>query len=414
MKTLFFRNQWKTTMYLMLSFFVILLFYNRITSTFDQRYTTFQSEYIRTQDTENREQFFLSLERDSREAEKIVQAIEHFEGYGDGVQAENRDPVLEAAGIDYYADYDMLRWKEEMLRAPGKYSETVEDDYLLLMQLSQRLGNEKNLVSHVENNKELALRGMRRNDPQYIKYMMAYEQLKNIRTEFVIQDPVAAEKFLGYFENDIYLIIVFALSFFSVFSNLIQNKMSNQILLSKTGMRRFAFSQTGISAMTAAVWVWIYYGAVLLIFCGGRLGNIPWDLPIQAINGYETVCYAFTVGQYIFFSVLLKTGYCVFTTLIFLLLSVLSKNNIISAFMAFVYCGGVYAACKFLSQREAPQGNLLLGSAKYLFSDFPYLCLGTHAVPWHLCWLALIIALSMLLVMIIVLVSKVTAKRWAL
>ena len=112
--------------------------------------------------------------------------IENFEYYDKEIFEELIDPVLMAGGGVNYVNSDMIVWREEMLKMPGQYTQTVSDDYYMLIQLSQRLYNQENFKEQISNSMEIMRRGIRRNDSLSVVYEVVLEQLKQIDDDFSV------------------------------------------------------------------------------------------------------------------------------------------------------------------------------------------------------------------------------------
>lgn len=413
MLKIFFRKQLKTCVLIVLFFSLFLFFQNSIDSKFTERYYAVQEEYIEESGVKNNQAFFEQLEADEKQADKTVNAIESFENYDKEIVYNNIDPALIASGAYTYANYEMIVWREEMLAMPGVFAKTVADDSYMLSQLSQRFANQKNFDLNLWNNLELMRRGMRRNDGDYGKYSAVYKELQKIDADFAFADTLVMDKILSYIENDFYIIVLLALCFFSVFSNATQNRITNQIVISPKGIRKYVRGQCLISVCFTVITITFYYIGIILLLSGGNFSAISWQLPIQAINGYENISYAFSAGQYFFYLVLAKTLYCILTVSVFLFLSSLSKNNIISALLCGLYCTVVIILYNINLTDRHDISISLLGSSKYLFSDLPFLQLGNLLISYYFSFLVGVVFIAVILLILTVFLSKYTAKRWA-
>ena len=407
------KTQWKSALSLVLFFCFLLVGYNGIALKFDERYSKYQTAYMESLNTNDRTEFFIQLEKDSTQAKQIVSAIEKFDSYdGDRASSEVIDPLMAAAGGQEYVNYEMIAWREEMLQMPGTYAETLSDDDYMLMQLSSRLSNQKNIEEIIANQVELANRGMRRNDRKYAVYESTYEELEKVDTEFPVQDTLITDKILDYMEADFYLVILLVLLVFGVFSNLIQTKITNQIVVSKLGIRRFVVRQSVVSIVITLITVILYYVGMILIFSNGNIGNVAWNLPIQAIFGYENLHVAYSVGQYILLYFVMKSVYCLTTVCVILMLSAVSKNTIISAFASALYCGCMFMAFHSLVNNGSVYGLLFIGSVRPLLVEFPYISVGTTVISYFWVYLVVLLLMAGIFFELTVYLSKFTAKRW--
>ena len=160
MFNMFIKKQWNLAIFIVLSYFLILLFYDNLNNRFSERYINEQGNYI-IKTKEDRKVFFNTLDLDLEKSREIVSAIENYENYDSEIIYDEIDPALITAGVNSYATYDMIIWKEEMLNMPGKWGETISDDYFMLIQLSERFRNQRNFELNLSNNIELMDRGMR-------------------------------------------------------------------------------------------------------------------------------------------------------------------------------------------------------------------------------------------------------------
>ncbi len=404
------KSQWKTVISLLGFFAVALLFSVGLESKTGLRFLSEQTAYLSHFSDQNLTGFFDTADADLDAAQSRVDSIENYEEYEGNLFTEMQDPVLAAAGIENAADYDMLVWKEKMLQMPGTYTDSIENDARMLRQLLQRLENERKFQFHLDNQLELARRGMRRNDGSYLKYAAAEKELKKINSDFPLQDPVYAERILSYLEKDFYLILLLALTFFAAFSNTAQTGVVNQIVLSSMGIRKYVKKQLAAAVCVTIAAVSIYMGLLLLIF-GGTPDHIPWALPLQAVNGYETVTFAVSVGGYLVLLLAFKLLFCLFHVFAVLLLSLLSRNTIVSALLVSAYCGVLLFLYHLLSGQGAFAGDLLIGSCRTLLSEHPFLMVGNAVIPCHFCAAAAIIAGTGGLWFIMVLLAKRIAER---
>lgn len=414
MTSILFKKQWKKIVILIVFFCCILSVRNGINSEFTDRYDSYQKKYMNQFDLSDRTQFFENLNKDKKEAQKIVSSIEYYESYDKDVANETLDDLMDIlTGNVSYANYDMAVWKKEMLNMPGKYSETVSDDAYMLSQLSRRLANQNTFEESLENNIEIMNRGIRRDAGQTEKYGAVLSELQKVDTEFAVADTIIIDKILKYIEADYFIIILIVLSVFSIFSSVLQNKISNHILVSKMGMKKFALSQIAVTLGIILLGLVIYYAGVILALSKGNIGEIPWSLPIQAINGYENISFAFSVGQYFLISVVIKAIYCIFITSVVLLISILCKNTVISAVLSFAGCYGLVNLYNvWMVEKDLSYGSLLIGSSQFLWSNVPYLYVGGGIVPYVVVYVGIIVLLSLVMFFITVSASKVMAKKW--
>lgn len=411
MLNMFIKKQVKTSIFIVLVFCLIYLLYNEINSNFAERYSSIQDSYMQTINSENRAEFFDFLDSDLQQARKLVSTIENYESYDGEVIFKEIDPLLAAANANNYATYDMIIWKEEMLDMPGKWCETIEDDYYMLVQLSDQLNNQRNFDENLSNNIELMSRGMRRNDSDFKKYELVNIELNKINTTFSYANTLTTNRILDYIEKDCFIIILLALTYFSVFSNAVQNKITQQIIISARGMRKYAVEQYLAVIILTSVSFILYYLCIIFVLGKGNLFDLHWQMPIQTINGYENISYAFTVGDYFARALFIKFLHSLFIVSIFTFVSIVSRNNTIAAILCSVLCGIIFIPTALSTGENMFLNTLLLGESKYLFSDLPFVSIGGNLFPLSLCFISTIILSSAIIFGTIVYLSKIIVKR---
>ena len=202
------KKQWKSAVLIVVFFCGLLFMKNGIETKFTHRYLEPQRNYMEEYNLADRDVFFASLIDDRKTSNKVITAIENFESYDKELFEDLIDPVLMAGGEVSYVNSDMVVWREEMLQMPGQYTQTVSDDYYMLIQLSQRLYNQENFEELINNSMEIMRRGIRRNDGLSAVYKVILEQLNQIDDGFSVQDTILVDDLLGYLETDIFILII--------------------------------------------------------------------------------------------------------------------------------------------------------------------------------------------------------------
>lgn len=423
MFSLLFKKQYKNILLYVLFFCSILFALNQSTTQFDTRYEKDQQRYLNSFDLTDTETFFETLEADAKEASQIVLDIQYFNSYDDFDKeqyAELLDPLLLLTGDASYATYDMLVWQKNMLSLPGKYTQSVLDDDYMLRQLNSEFGAQKNFVDNIENLKSLSQRGLRRNDYKYTLYVQTLAHLEDIDTNLSVTRTYYVEKVLDYITSDysIYALILFA--FFASFSGLAQNKISHTILISKMGMRHFVKLQILVNILTSLLGFFVYY-LLQFILLGGFHHIEAWNIPIQAVNGYEYTMISFSALEYLLFLLFTKALFAVVVAVLSSLLSLICRNNMLSALLHAVVCGIWYFMYSntqleqfFISTNmmNSTPYTLFTGGGNILVTYFPYFMIGNYPFFYGYAYILLLIGLANLLFAIAILGSnKLTRKQ---
>ena len=394
-----FLRQWKKALGLVLFLCAFLLM--QADGSFNQERYEHQSAYMERFDLWDRDAFFATLSQNYAEAEQRIADIDNFVGYDGVIPEGSTDRYGE------YTDYNMLLWRSQMYKAPGKYADTTYEDFTILMSLSNRLRNLESIQEIIANQEEIMHRGIRRGGVKLLKYKECLRQLQQIEFDyFPVVDTQDTDRLLDYLDADYYIIILLTLIFFAAFSTAAQEKITNLVLTTKTGMRRFAWAQL-LSALVLSVGCLVlYYGSLLLIYSRGDLNNITWQLPIQAINGYDTILLNMRVWQYVLLSIGLKSLYCIALVAVILLISLLCKNNVFSALGAVLLCGGIVFAYSLRGQA------LLIGILHPLVVDLCFVNLNGFLIPHTVLFALGAVAVILVCGAVSVLISKSVARRW--
>ena len=404
-------RQWKKALGLLLFLCVVTVLGARSSFENRGRFYEYQTVYMESFDLWQRDAFFARLEKDNDEASALTLMIQNYEGYTGTRPDGSDDPLLSMFGT--YTDYNMLLWQAQMLQAPGKYSPTVEDDALMLHQLDSRLSSLKNVQKTIQNQIEVMNRNIRRGGKLVPVYEECLRQLQNIDTEtFPVEDTLHIDLLLHYLKLDWRIQIVLALIFFSVFSTNAQEKISNYILTTKTGMRRYAFAQFLAALILSVGAMVVYYGIALLAYSGGNFENIPWTLPIQAVTGHNTVLLDLRVWEYLLLLIGSKILFCCVTVSAVLLVSLLSKNNVISAMASLLLCGIPILMRTLFASSGNPYTGMWFGHTDILFKDLCFWDVSGWLIPYTTVYIAGAVTVVILLGALVVLLSKSVAKGW--
>lgn len=416
MFALLLKKQWKTQVLLVVFFCAVYFILNKPYMETEEYYLEEQTEYLKMSDLSDSEKFFAKLSNDSSEAAKIVSSIENYEGYsGDLVVLDEEiiagmeDPTLFLAGVVSYATYDMVVWKENMLGMPGKYMDTISLDKWMLWKLEDRLLNQKNLSDNIENLKEIARRGLRRNTSKSPMYEKGLEHLEQVETSLAVTESFKASMFLEHVEATeyIYLIIIFCV--FVTFSNLKQNKLSNVVAISKKGTRSYTFVQLGITLITTIGGFILYYAVVAILLGTYRFPEI-WNYPIQVLDGYQEVTLSLSVLEYLLLILFIKLLFCIVVAMLSSFISLVSRNNYVSVLLHCIVVGIWYIVLNG-ENTDRILRTLLCGGGKELVSYFPYFCIGNTAVFYGLVYGVGLVLLFALIFSGTILLSKIFMKR---
>lgn len=408
LKTLL-KQQWKKPILLILLFCLMLML--QIDGSLDhqnkEKYHSYQAAYMHNHDLWQREAFFEMLNADVAQTRQVVDAIRNFIDY-EGEIPEGQIDVMDILVGKQYLDYDMAVWRSQMYDQPGKLSDTVFNDSLVVSDLSNRLGNQEAFKDIIENNTEILKRAIRRGGSNVPVYEKCLSQLTQIKDDFSVTDTYHTDDLLSYLESDWYILVILALAFYSLFSSAIQQKITNIVLVSKNGMRRYALTQLFAVLVLTLGGLALYYTGAFWLYSYGDPSGVCWALPIQAINGYEEILLDLKVWQYVALSLGLKSLFCILLVSVLQCVSLFSKNNIISTLGAALVCGGLLIINKVLPETQ----GLLIGCCKSLFEGFCYLPIGGQLIPYSAVFAAGVVLATAFFWVLIIIVSKPIAGRW--
>jgi len=400
-------RQWRVLICLLMMFCFLLLTPDRTEEAiFGVGYDVRES-YLNRYDPNDAETLFFCLQEDREEVSTLIAAIEQFEEYDGEIPEAELDIMDILAGNNSYMTYDMLIWKEQMLNAPGQYTDTVNTDDMLLRRLSGSLYNQKNFEEIIENQLEIMRRGIRRGGPEVKKYEKILENLGRIEMDFPVADTLRAVNLLNYLEMDWHILAVLAVMCFAFFSTGNQQKVTNQILISKFGMRRFAWTQIISAMLISGVCMLLYFPSVVLIKCEWRLSTIPWNHPLQVIVGYENILQDFTVLEYILINIGLKVLVCFAFVSVVLMISSLSPNNIVSFTGTFLLFGAVYLGVKM-----PRYGAWIIGNVHSLFEGLCYVNVEGYLIHHVAVYGAVVLLLILAMLVLIPCHYEASARRW--
>lgn len=402
------KRQWKKSILLVLFFCLLLLGQTRTDAQFTQKYIPYQAAYMEKLDLEDRDSFFVQLNNDVLATKQVVAAIESFAGYDGKIPDGALDTMEILTGSSSYMDYNMAVWRETLLYAPGRLSKSVYDDAAMSWMLLSRLRNQENIESILENNKEIMRRGIRRGGINKEKYKTALTQLQNVDTDFAVADTFYAETFLMYLESDWYILALLAMSMFSVFSHGNQYKISNLVLTSKTGMRRYAYKQILSSFLIMEICLALYYSGVIFVLTAGDIRHIPWQHPIQVIQSYENILLDISVFDYTLLNLALKNAFCISFVSMILYISAMSRNNVIALIGTFILCGGLI----LLNSLIPAAGGLPIGNGRFLLEELCFFHINGLLIPYSTVFAGCSILLALIVVSILILKVPHAARRW--
>lgn len=363
-----FRGQWKRPLCIVLLFVIMLFLFSQRGEMYEWGLLDAQQAYMQKHGHLPKEDFLAMLHEDSNEAAKIIEDIEKFVGYEGEIPEGTMDIMDILSGNGAIMNYDMLRWKKQMLSMPGKMTETVERDYSAALRLERLLYNQEYIDYYIENSQEIMRRGIRRGGEKVVIYETLLEELADIPTDSPLTNTYCAGKLLTYLESDWYLLVLVCLCFFSVFSGSHQAKMTRQVLVSKMGIRKFVASQIGASLLILGIFLCLYYLGVTFAVSNGDFGAIAWNIPVQAVSEYENSLQNATVLEYAVKNVMVKSLAVLCILSLLLWISAVSPNNIVSLLGGGLLFGG----CVLFSNAGTEIGQLIEGATKGIYETLPY------------------------------------------
>lgn len=400
-------QQWKRPFFLVLLLCLMLTLQTDTYYGWHETNYNHQQAYLRKYDLYDRDAFFEGLNADKALSNQIKKAIDNFSSYAGEIPDVEMDimDLLEGAT---YMNEDMYAWRSQMYSAPGRLSDTVYDDYQMTLTLSNRLSSQEQFAEVIDNQAEIMRRGIRRGGWKVPLYEAAQAQLLAIQDDFPVQDTLHTDQLLSHLQEDWYILVILTLGFFGTFSTAIQQRITNTVLISKTGMRRYAWAQV-LTVLVLTVGCLILYDFGILLACStGDLRSICWGHPIQAINGYSNILQNLQVWQYLLLAMGLKALYCIMFVSMLLVISLLSRNNIIATLGATLFCGGLV----FLNQRFPALYGLILGNCRILVEELCYWKLGNTLIIYPVVFAAAVLVVTAVIWVLILLIAKPVVRRW--
>ena len=379
-------------------------------SSWDGIYYQDGAKYMSQFDLNDSDTFFAALAEDTNNAIDTVSDIEWFADYEGEIPEGVVDPLLVASSGAVYMDYDMVIWRERMLDLPGIYTDSIRGDEYMLTSLADRLNYSRNLSMIITNHQEIAARGMRRGGVNAQLYKLAEAELNDIELDFKVQDTAYTQNFLDYMEGDWCFVVLLALIFFGSFSALAQHRVTWQISVSKLGERKYVLMQIAATMIIALVVFTVYHTGVLLVCCQWQPGQIAWELPIQCIAGDVFDSFEIILNLKVWEYILLLCGMkCLFGLLIavvILLISLLSKNNILSALGSVSVCGAL-----ILLSDSKVLGNMLIGNAGALMEGLCWASFDDITISYSTMYFITLPILILAVAGLLVLLAKPAMRR---
>lgn len=400
-------RQWRLLICLAVLFCLLLLTMNKEEDNYSRTGYRNREMYLSQYSDDSAETLFVGLHTDYKEIVAVITAIEQFRDYDGEIPDIEPDIMDMLTGQNSYMTYDMLVWREERLETPGEYTDTIEYDRRLLSRLRSDLSNQENFDEIIENQREIMLRGIRRGGKDTKKYQKVLDNLNGIDVDFPVRDPYYVAKILTYVENDWYILALLAFMMFSAFSSTNQQKMTNQILISQYGMRKFAKVQITSSMIVSCICMMLYYLGMILILCEWNVQCIPWNHPIQILVGYENNLQNMTVLEYMFTQVGIKMLFSIGVVSIVLFISSLSKNNIVSFIgTLFLFC------CIYMLGRTSQFNSWVIGNGRRLFEGLCYVDIGIGLVPYAFIFCVIVFGVTGMLLSLTIVNYEYSARRW--
>lgn len=403
------KRQWKLAVGLILLFAALFFLYRHglYSSISDVLQNDAVRTYMENSNVSDREAFFRQLNQDTAEATAVMDAIMRFEGY-EGERPEDDDPMAALTGHSSLANYDMLVWRSQMQQLPGKIGERIADDFIIIRSIQDRVSMQEDFEGLIGNHKELMRRAIRRGGEKKPLYEAAQAELNAIELDFPVQDTLHAQYIIIETERDWYILVLAALTAFTVFSQNNQMKVSRVIATSKLGPFRYTVSQLAVTMLLTAVVYVLHCLLMIFVVADGRWSEITWDIPIQAVTGFQSMMMNLAFGEYLFRVLALKGLLCMALVSLVLLISALSPNSIISLIGAAAVSGGLIYADQLLPQTN----GLLVGRCKFLFDQLCYVNMSGRAVPYSLLYLAGLLAAMVVLWGLLLLLAPAAIRKW--
>lgn len=281
---------------------------------------------------------------------------------------------------------DMVKWKQEQESAEGRWTSTRLKDLILLYGLKDEIKTQFLWKETAGNQLEFLSRNSRRYRGDAFRtqafarmtehYRKAYENLEATcqdRTTYVY--PKGIRMCLMRLEEDFGNLVILLLSSFSVFVTVLHSGIGAQGMISQLGAKLY-FRKLFVSQMVIGFVMYWCYMILFLIPWGSQVLRSAWLVkPVQILEWHETFPYAVTVAGYLLLVLCLKCILAMAMQALFLGISFVSKNAVIS-----ILGGGVLIAV-FVAI-----GGLNWTSA--IFEGIPYFPLGTYPVAK---WLVLVV-----------------------
>lgn len=403
------RQQWKRAFSLVLFFLVVLLMQIQAITKSPHYFVPYQSSYLERFDLQQRNIFFAQLDLDTQRTEQTVASIYNFDTYGGEIPEGELSAFDILSGISVSTlNLDMALWRNQMLNSPGQFSNTVSNDELMLRQLSYRLNNQKQFQQILENQKEVMRRGIRRGGSNVLKYEILLAELETIGTDFAVVDTWFVEQLLAFLEGDWYIMVLLSMALFSVFSSANQEKITNCILISKLGIRRYTCLQIVASAIICMGCLACYYTGTVFVYSPSGIHAIPWKMPIQAIDGYENILLNISVLDYFLLITCMKILFCICVVGIVMLISAVSRNTVIAAMGTLVFCGGL-----ILMDAVVPAtSGLAIGNCRVLLEELCFLSCSGLLIPHAVLYCVVAISSAVAICCVLIMLSAIAAKRW--
>lgn len=405
------KQQWKKMLLLVL-FFCLTLMLSLADKAEDQSYwrktLPYQAVYLEQFDLWDRDAFFEQLNADTVAASEVVSAIDYYVLVNGKLPEDAQDLADVLAGSGIYMDLELALWRDESLRAPGKLTDTVSNDHNMTVLLSGMLENQQSFVGIIDNHIERMRRAIQRGSSLTAEYEKALDQLERIEDDFPVANTYYVRRLLSYLEKDWHVLALVALCIFSVFSHANQRKVSDTILISPMGIRRYAFRQILVSLAVVISGVGLYYIGVAFVYGEGGISRIPWQHPIQTITGYEDVYWDWSVLDYIFVHMGIKLLFVLVIAALLLWISSLSPNNIVALIGALAICGGLI----WVNQQFPELKNLLIGNCRLLVEDLCYMDVNGHLIPYGVVFSAGTVGVTAVILSFVVLMAPLGAGRW--
>lgn len=234
--------------------------------------------------------------------------------------------------------------KTEMLRQPDviidKYMANIDSaiyerlyyEYISVQEYSNYI---QKVMESAEEDSQVSIFQSKFSQNNYAKTGQDYESLSQVSPFFV--GSYGLEKAISFLGSDIVVILIIIIAVNILF---IQDKKSGMISLTKAtryGSGRLIFSKVIAVFIYVAIFSALVYISNILLSIA-LYGNISFDAPVQSMLGYAETGLKLTIGDFLLKSYLHKVLVYFLLSVVVILFSILSSNEIMLYMSTAVFC----------------------------------------------------------------------------